>query len=571
MKTSVTWFCIAVAGVLSFYIGRRTSPSQTEVVAVAESGSVSVDSKNAGPSLRSVNKLFEDRPTRLRDLEIRGGILSLDAKQLGQLWDRQQATFDYNNGNDRRIIDAILKRLAELDPQAALAKVADTGAVKYEILPAVLAGWVSADPDAAIEWCRTQTDPRARRAGLSSVIEEIGQTDREAAVSLYLGSVDEKVINSNGWHGFTFFSRWAKEDPSAALKAALRIQEATGKNRAFRGAIDVWGRFDGPAAANWIAANTSGDLKETAHIVMIAGWAEVDPRAAGEFALSLVDAEYFNEATLHVLDGWTHNDFAAAAGWVDGIEDPKIKAELQQTLVERSKDYADREPALDYALANLGSNPSMLEALMPLTKELASRDPQAALDWGAEHLKDPEQLNRFRTEILDHLSWSNPADAADLIAALPPSHEKTEALHAKTAERWARNDPAAARSWLESLAPGEIQEAAVLGYAEGWMSDRSEHAAAAEWIGALPAGEVRDQLTDRQARAHMNFKDIDRSIEIAQSIEDPFVRDKTFEGILKTWYRDEIKAEAARAFIESTDLVSDTVKWRVLNRKDGHP
>ena len=69
----------------------------------------------------------------------------------------------------------------------------------------------------------------------------------------------------------------------------------------------------------------------------------------------------------------------------------------------------------------------------------------------------------------------------------------------------------------------------------------------------------------------MNVKDIQASLEIAGEIREPFQRDQTYGNILKTWIRDESKAEAAREFTENTDLISETTRWRVLNRPWGHP
>ena len=334
--------------------------------------------------------------------------------------------------------------------------------------------------------------------------------------------------------------------------------------------LDVWAHSDGPAAARWIAESGAND-EINAYEVLISGWAEADPRAAGEFALSMRDHASFGSFPLHIVDAWVHQDFAGAAEWVGDIEDTELRHQFQQLLIERSRNYVDREPALAYALANLEDNTALLDAVMTINRELADRDPAAALAWGRSNLENPRHAALYERSILSHLARHHPEAASGLLADFPADHPDAAAVHASAARSWAGRDPAAALAWAGSLAPGEIRDGALLGLAEGWMADDHTRAAAAEWVATFPPGPFRDQLSDRHARALMDTKDIQHSIDVAASISDPFLRDETFEDILKVWYRDEIKAEAARAFIESTDLITDTVRWRILNRKDGHP
>ncbi|MEM7386387.1 MAG: hypothetical protein AAF514_15710, partial [Verrucomicrobiota bacterium] len=427
----------------------------------------------------------------------------------------------------------------------------------------------------SLNFARELTDPRARQLGLQAVIDQIGKQDKGRAVDLYISLSKEKALNPYRSDLDDLFRRWARSDPENAMDAALRIHQELDRMTGIPHGIEAWAGIDGPAAAAWIARSIpeAGYLKERTYRHLFSGWAEVNPREAGEFALTLKGAEGlpFNDCMLHVLDGWTHHDFSAASRWVDGIADPGTRAEMQALLVERSQRNADREPALEYALRNLGDNPAMMEAINRHTHALAMSDPQAALAWAGENLSDAGHRETFRNHIIDELTRHHPDQAVSFLEQLPSEHEEAERLYHQAADRWARRDPEAAREWLQGLPRGDRLESALLGYAEGWLRDTTQREAVNEWISEFPESPFRDQLIDRQANAHMEIKDIDRSIEIARGIQDPFLREETFEEILGTWYRDEIKAEAAQAFIESTDVISEEVKWRILNYKDGHP
>ena len=558
------------SGLVSFYFGMSSVPnSESTDVRTSLQRSI-LDERNRG-TVADFTVLMKEPLTRQSLLAMHLAIVEMDAANLVRLWDGRFKSFDYGDGAKREIAKAILGRLASLDPQAALKRVNDAGSHRYDMIAVALAGWATKDQPAALAWCRDQTDVRARHRGLTAIIEQVGREKPEAAVDLYLKVVDEKLMRQHQWNASKFFQRWAKEDPLKAVSAAQRIHRATSNEWPMKSTVEAWARFDGKTASQWVSNIKSEGLRNRSYIRLFSGWAETDPPAAAEFALGLRESDVFDEGMVHVLNGWSHNDFHAAAAWVDAVDDPALHARLQRMLVGQSQGFANREPALEYALDQLDHNPEMMKAITVHAHELATRDPEKAFAWARENLTDPEHLKQFDDAILKQLAQHLPDEAAPYLAELSTDHPLHTSLHSQTAEGWARKDREAALAWLKSLPTGAAQEAALLGYADGWMTDTTQHEAASRWIREFPKGDVRDRLVDRQARALMNVKNIQPAIDAAAEIEDPFLRDKTFEGILKTWYRDEIKAEAAREFIENTDLITDTVRWRILNRKDGHP
>ena len=556
---------IGAATICSFFLGRLSVSIPPDPNKEHSLETETMPEARPAFTIETVNSLLAERPTKNRALAVRAGILALDLNQLDQLWIQHFPTLDFNNGNDFEFAVSLLSQLADLDPHSALEKALNTGAWKNKFVPEVLAGWAGVDSEAAVDWSLAQNSPRLRQRCLAAIIDQIGLNQPQEAVDLFLSLNDAKHLPAHRWNAWDLFSRWAQNEPKSAIKQALRIHNLTDDRDAIRATMDAWGRFDGEQAASWINESMPDALKDEARIAMVAGWAETNPKEAGQFALTLKDEEVFAELSLHVLDGWTHNSFLDAATWIEGVSDRETRSQLQKTLVERSQRNADREPALEYALHNLDSNPDLFDAIIEHTHDLAMRDPDGALEWAIDHLQSPDHLNRFHIAMMDQLSRHRPEEASKFVSSLPAKHVKAKPFYSRTANHWARNDPESALQWLESLPSGELQEAALLGYAEGWMTDRNELNAAGKWIDSLPRNELHDKMVSLRAKAHMNIRDIDRSIEIAQQIEEPFLRDKTFEDILSVWYGDKIKADAARAFVESTKLISDTVRWRVLS------
>ena len=559
---------LALCAVVSYLVGGATNGSApAESDANAGSALPSALAKSRLPRLRA---LLGARPTEDRLLAIQNAVLTMGARELSALWDSSHASFNYYENDDRAVASAILERLGELDPELALSKIADTNTGKYKLLPSVLRGWARADLDGALVWIREQPDHRARVSCMRSALDLVGITDRDAAIDLFVTAVKDRTIGTHDWNVDRFFERWGREDAETAMAKAVEFRAATDNPDAILGVIDAWSRTDPKAAVAWIDKHADKEIQHFAVVRMAREWGRVDPVAAAEFVLGRRGEDSDYSLMGQVLGQWVDTDLAAAVEWVEAIADPEQRAEIQKMLIDHARGSDDHETALDFALKSLMGNPGNRHMQEAVAKhawwQLAQNDPQAAFVWAEEHLTDPDLRQDFDRHILREWIWRQPDEAARRLGDFATANEGT---YTHAARSWARSDLEASRAWLDELPAGENRDAAMLGVAEGWLS--KDRAAAGEWIGGFPAGETRDQLVGRQARATMDVKDIQNSIDIASGISDPFLRDKTYEGILKTWIRDEIKANDARAFIESTDLISETVRWRVLNRPHGHP
>ena len=202
MRALPTIAIVAASG-LSFFLGTLRPP--------VASGNAQDSSNKTFPTalgageaspVADIRKLLGARPTRERAASLHLAVLSLDADGLKALWD---SGIDLARGGDTELAEQVIRRLATLDPEAAIARANAAGAQKYRFLMVALAGWATVDPDAAADWCRAQSDPRARQRGLVAVIESLGDSDPAAAVELFLACAAEKSLPAVRWHAGDFF------------------------------------------------------------------------------------------------------------------------------------------------------------------------------------------------------------------------------------------------------------------------------------------------------------------------------------------------------------------------------
>jgi hypothetical protein len=117
-------------------------------------------------------------------------------------------------------------------------------------------------------------------------------------------------------------------------------------------------------------------------------------------------------------------------------------------------------------------------------REWLRRDPEAALAWAAQ-LPDSQRGGAY-TGILVTLAGTNPNRAAETAARLEPGETRRNLL-ADIGESWARTDPQAALTWVQSLSP-EDRPAALRDSMASWAA--SDPAAAARHVAELPPDQV---------------------------------------------------------------------------------
>lgn len=570
MKIIWHFVSIVAIGATCYLVGKASVASASREAPSNVSTSL-LSSRFASSGANEAQRLLRADPTAERTLAFKEAVLDMTAAQLESLWQTHRDRFDYHDDDDAELAASILRRLAALDPQAALRRLSETGSAKYAMVPAVLRGWVDHDLEGALAWVRESNDPRARHAGMVAIIEEVGTTDRESAFELYVKAVEDDSLPEGSWRSRDFFSKWVREDPQQALAHALRYHQKTNHEGELTNALGTWARIDGEAAAQWIASQALSKVQSPAYEAVIDGWAETAPHEAAAFLTQFKGEDNFAALLGRLMDKWTAADPEAMHAWASSLTDPEMIAASEQAL-ERANRAANRALGLDY-LKQL-DHPDKKDDFLWETKSLVRKDPLAALEWGEEHLQDSDYYELFTKEAINVLGSRLPEQSAQHLSKLSKDDPTNARFYNRTADSWGRDDPEAARSWVEKLQGGSERDAAVLGLARGWLA--KDRIPADAWIDQVmpESGALRDQLLERLSYGTIMETDTDesaRAIGYAQQIENPFLRDQAFETLIKNWSAAHNRYEDAIKFARESDLISETVRWRVLDERNLAP
>ncbi len=384
---------------------------------------------------------------------------------------------------------------------------------------------------------------------------------------------------------------------------------------------------DGPAIATGTAKLSRERTPPRATAAGREGGSRIRP-AAGESheeaiqrrisdLLESPDAIARAESWLAFLDGLDGAELESA---VDAFRDLGLQdsraSEYRMILTAWAK--LDPYAALDYAKENTGGP----FARNTILETWASSDPEGAIAW-AESNHEGDDANPWMIGVIRGLAPDDPARATELMAAMPYSERRGEALGA-ILPRILRDGPEATKSWVASIddsrlqggvirrAAGELAKDDPRGTADWVVNQHPEHAGgviddviggwlresegeALAYYQSLPSGDIRssalrgitNSMATQDPRAAADFLDrhaadaTDRTYnqfvwhsfrgdpELAVSYIDPIqdsgARSSTYRRTLEYWMRQDF--DAATQWIDSNPLPDD-VAQRVRSRRE---
>lgn len=345
----------------------------------------------------------------------------------------------------------------------------------------------------------------------------------------------------------SLFTTWVKQDIDAAFTAAFNLPGDFQREKSV-----LWKMLnaardspDGLAAAwRWIP------LVEEQVSVFGGGsdtWIDLgDPRPQAELLAASSGKLYSGALVNQFAKAWATQDRAAVMEWMQTLR-PELRSAAAGGLIDAWTDQ-DVQGALDYLATTAGTG-ERFYVFKPLI-QLASTDPQGALEWQEENLgisNDNATRNIFSRwksqsgswkEALEYIlnvedptlrhdyfgSWAHNADTPTLVQtlqSLQPGAERTAlfkktALHAGPGEdmslwrsfladpaqsdvpaevasiaamSYAYQDPLVALNWSMAL-PERLRGQSIDAVIDVWK--RRDPVAAAQAVEALPAGPVKD-------------------------------------------------------------------------------
>ncbi len=266
----------------------------------------------------------------------------------------------------------------------------------------VLAGWVSTDTDAAMQWLSSVEDERAKGFYTYGLVSGLAKTDAAAAT--------DYVIELAG----------AREAARAAAAAAGEEGEARRSpygdptQRYINQIADEQIKKGIGSAVAWANDLPDGDLKSAAFDQVAESYVRSDVEAAKEWVAQYADEDYARRAVGEVAEQLAREDPQSAIDWASSLPENAQGSAYSEAMERWTQ--KDAKAASEY-LATMEPSDARDSAVSSFARELDREDPQSAATWAATIADEGT-----RTETLTQVarSWMR-SDADGAKAWLPES------------------------------------------------------------------------------------------------------------------------------------------------------
>lgn len=334
---------------------------------------------------------------------------------------------------------------------------------------------------------------------------------------------------------FLLFSRWAEVDPLAAMDYS--------KGMGFTGMfvrpalLQGWASVDPENAAQYFKDNPR-------EFQMMGGFGRGRGPMGGEGAAGVIAGE------------WARNDSDGAMSWALTLEGNDRSSAIASVL----REMAATDPAAAAEKAGSLAGEDLGRAYRDIARQWAGQDWQSAQAW-VKSLPADEQGDAMSAAI-EGLAVTDVQAAARELKAMPADEVDNRAIRT-VASTMARDDPAKAAEWLVGLnseeSGGAMREVMV-----SWAA--TDSAAALGFIQQQPEGELRDTAAATYVFSN-GATDPAGSMKLAETIGDEGTRSRTIGMTARRWMRDD--EAAAKAYVESSTLLDDEAKERILSGEGG--
>jgi hypothetical protein len=440
---------------------------------------------------------------------------------------------------------------------------------------------------------------------MDALIERWFEVDPAGAFAS-IEELEKKLIIKPGqrWAGSGRFSAAVARSHRETLLEALPANATWPRSdRDIPAAFTSLAARDPAAARRFLERITDPECRKSAEIAIAEGIAKSDPLAALALARTLGSTAVFNAAVAeaerigpgmlrqvlaandrkfpigfsltelvlrHPHEDWNAfvGDAAVApSGLTDRVqrEARRLSAEERQQMLSRLDQYpsavreslasalvdawalAEPRQASEWAFAhaaNAGKDAPEFAPLAWAFHHWMSSDEEGVLAWWAA-LPASQQRDRLAVDIAAKLANDGRLDRA-LKFFHPDEGSASADIAVVIASAQARNDPAGAAAWLDSL-PAKLETDKAIGpIVQTWIG--RDAAAAARWVEAQPAGTRRDAALNAYTLAATEL-DPAAAGEWAASIADPASRTQAAEFVFRELNRRD--PPAARAFLRS--------------------
>lgn len=346
------------------------------------------------------SRLDEDPITR--GIVIYTYVASLSERELKDEIRRTSDSKSYSSNVKRELVTALIERLSITDPEGALESAlaelmpeddwttswyswpnlsGEPVPAYMSVVQSLFADWAQRDLKPAIKSAKS-LDVDAKSNALVGILYT--QTGESLAT---LREIAKELINEKIAEDFYVqsFSTSEIDDPQTTWEEVVALVEPDDFSHidSLLNIADQWYKIDGFSALDEIRASTLGTELKKHMIRQLLGRAVEDaPEQALQYGLSLPGESAFPNTSLTVVLGWAYSDPSAAYQAVSGIENSRLRENLQRNVISA---WASDDPR--YVLDNLDSFPESVQddARDDSISSLAETAPKEAAEIALQH------------------------------------------------------------------------------------------------------------------------------------------------------------------------------------------
>jgi len=348
------------------------------------------------------------------------------------------------------------------------------------------------------------------------------QFEREA------GKLDQLPVNERILASFLLFGRWAESDPTAAMN--------------FSGSMGFGGMF----------------MKPT----ILQGWASIDPASAAaylaanprEFSMMGFGGPGRGLGGTSIIGAeWARRDPAAAMAWAGSLTEDRADA-IGAVLGEVAK----TDPAKAAQMLSGKSGEDFEDAYQSVARSYGAKNFEEAQAWIKSLPAD--QQDKAMAAAIGGLSSDGESTAAVAQLKLMSQGAAKNRVVAEVVADIARDDPQYAAQVLKEQGNVNAMRLSMGDLISSWVNKDAPNALS--YAFALEAGDVRDTALHTYVMSNTTT-DPAQVILVAENIQDENERTRSMRIAATRWMRED--EAAARAYVEQSQIFSDTEKKRILN------
>jgi hypothetical protein len=378
---------------------------------------------------------------------------------------------------------ALMRGLAESDPQAAWKYALTLPSSAKHFRATVINAWSESDPQAALKAALEIPDSDMRPLVVSGAVREWARRDFTEALQYTIGVQDssmrsdllrEMSMNLSGNRQELFdavleymppgdrfqqtvkhiFSSWSRENPSEAAAALALLPSSRLMAEAARSVVFQWvQKGNQEEILSWVRRLPEGDARRNSLNSVFSQWSAQDPQKALA-ALNGLSAPDRANAISSLASGWSRVSPEAVIQWSATLADPNERNDaIRQAILQ----WAGSAPEAAAQYAERLAENERGQAMKAVVEEWAVKDAEAAANWLSRQPAGPEK-DLAITSILDQIAIENPESALSWAGMI--SNQKSRVHQMESLARdWIKQDAAAARHWIStSHLPLEIRQ-----------------------------------------------------------------------------------------------------------------